>query len=57
MAGGGPNDILTTRHLVAKGSQTDIGRALADEAHSRFGWFPRRAATDFATGRPKARSA
>ncbi|APU15734.1 MULTISPECIES: C45 family peptidase [Actinoalloteichus] len=40
VAGGGPDDILTTRRLSLRGSQTDIGRALATEARTRFGWAP-----------------
>ncbi|ASO20907.1 hypothetical protein FHR81_001875 [Actinoalloteichus hoggarensis] len=40
VAGGGPDDILTVRRLALRGSQTDIGRALATEAGTRFGWAP-----------------
>jgi len=33
---GGPNDFMTVRHLTIRGSQCDIGRALALEARERF---------------------
>ena len=32
IAGGGPGDFLTVRHLRAQGSNREIGRALAEAA-------------------------
>lgn len=37
IAGGGPSDALTVRHLVVGGSQRDIGHALARAAHAVHG--------------------
>jgi hypothetical protein len=33
---GGPDDFMTARHLTVRGTQRDIGRALAEEALVRF---------------------
>ncbi|GAA3159006.1 hypothetical protein GCM10010466_57250 [Planomonospora alba] len=40
VAGGGEHDFMTVRHLVLRGSQEEIGRALAEEARARAGWRP-----------------
>ncbi|MBK1784380.1 C45 family peptidase [Prauserella cavernicola] len=37
---GGRHDFLTVRHLVVRGDQVAIGRALAEEAHTSAGWAP-----------------
>jgi hypothetical protein len=37
---GGPGDFMTVRHLVLRGSQTEIGRALAREVRARSDWAP-----------------
>jgi hypothetical protein len=39
---GGPSDFMTVRSLVVRGSQFEIGRALAMEAR-RHGWGPEEA--------------
>ena len=41
---GGPDDFMTVCHLEVRGSQFEIGKALASEARDHFGWFPPRAA-------------
>ena len=47
---GGPTDFMTVRHVVAGGSQVTIGRALAEQAKSVYGWSP------VAADRTKARA-
>lgn len=37
---GGPADFMTVRHLVLRGDQTAIGRALAQEVRARSNWAP-----------------
>ncbi|MER5324171.1 C45 family peptidase [Streptosporangium roseum] len=41
---GGYDDFMTVRHMVLRGSQEQIGRALAEEARTSADWLP--AATD-----------
>jgi hypothetical protein len=41
---GGPDDFMTVCHLEVRGSQFEIGKALASEARDHFGWSPPRAA-------------
>jgi hypothetical protein len=36
VAGGGPDDFMTVRHLVVRGTQRDVGRELAREALAHF---------------------
>lgn len=40
VAGGGEADFMTVRQLTARGSQIEIGRVLAEEARSGYGWRP-----------------
>jgi hypothetical protein len=37
---GGPGDFLTVHHLTVRGTQVEIGAALASEARDHFGWRP-----------------
>jgi len=37
---GDHDDFMTVRHLVSRGDQVAIGRALAEEAHALSGWRP-----------------
>lgn len=37
---GGPGDFMTVRHLTVRGTQEEIGRALAEEAREAYGWAP-----------------
>ncbi|MEV0424598.1 C45 family peptidase [Streptosporangium canum] len=37
---GGHRDFMTVRHMVLRGSQEQIGRALAEEARANAGWRP-----------------
>ncbi|WP_020573146.1 C45 family autoproteolytic acyltransferase/hydolase [Actinopolymorpha alba] len=37
---GGPGAFMTVDHLTVSGSQAAIGRRLAEEARSRYGWRP-----------------
>jgi Acyl-coenzyme A:6-aminopenicillanic acid acyl-transferase len=37
---GGPADFLTVHHLELRGTQVEIGAALAAEARDHFGWHP-----------------
>ncbi len=50
---GGPDDFMTVRHVVAGGSQVEIGRALAEQARSVYGWTP--APADRAKARARRR--
>jgi hypothetical protein len=40
IAGGGPDDFATVHHLVLRGTQREIGRALAEEALAHFPAVP-----------------
>jgi hypothetical protein len=40
VAGGAPGDFMTVRHLVLRGTQREIGRALAEEALATFPAVP-----------------
>jgi Acyl-coenzyme A:6-aminopenicillanic acid acyl-transferase len=37
---GGPGSFMTVDHLTVSGSQTEIGRLLAEEARTSYGWRP-----------------
>ena len=37
---GGPDDFMTVHHLKVRGTQVEIGAALASEARDHFGWRP-----------------
>ncbi|RZQ63816.1 C45 family autoproteolytic acyltransferase/hydolase [Amycolatopsis suaedae] len=41
VAGGGAGDFMTVTHLTVRGSQTEIGRVLAEHARDSYGWQPR----------------
>jgi hypothetical protein len=49
---GGNADFMTVQHVMASGSQADIGRTLAVEARRTYGWTPAPAADP---GRARAR--